>query len=564
MSKNKLILLICLVIIFIVSIILTRDQEELNSKESFSISLSPSETYKLDNSVELKVSELEEDNGNGFNFVISKLDQKDYESVVEDGFNIRSEVVDIHVEEELSHEVELTMHYSNVSKEENLVVLHFGENGYEVLEGEINVGNNTITVPVDSFSPFVVCETDKKVYGWNSIDFNHIEVNKVYTFDEEMKPFFIDDLNSFFNSSDYWGVLFDPTYSDKGSVLFSSRIHNDTPSNRITGYSKKMTSVIDFGYKNDIENVEEFIVSFDAFVDVSINKGIQNADYLALQVRTSPFSFWTTLKDTKYNVKYVQKTNQQWMHLEYDLSDAETLTTWAGARDIWGFRDYPTICFRILFKSGRDKPLMPKDGNLTGAYIDNLEVKVNSKQVSSSKLDNEVVNNILEENKEDKEEIDISKTEEDNPSDDTPVQKEVETNKKISYSYTPFEEKILQIVSESNLGDVYNTFGDGYEVDNGDVFYMEYTGYKIYCSSYDLSAPVTSFEYYGQEPIFGFQIGDTPGHISGATYGWINDYTRSGIYYAEYKIDDNGTKAILEFEEESKNNWKLAKVSIKK
>lgn len=93
---------------------------------------------------------------------------------------------------------------------------------------------------------------------------------------------------------------------------------------------------------------------------------------------------------------------------------------------------------------------------------------------------------------------------------------------------------------------------------------MEYTGYKVYCSSYDLSAPVTSFEYYGQEPIFGFQIGDTPGHISGATYGWINDYTRSGIYYAEYKIDDNGTKAILEFEEESKNNWKLAKISIKR
>lgn len=272
--------------------------------------------------------------------------------------------------------MELVFTIDDFDDDDDYVVFHFDEEGYEVLDGEVDPDDGTISVQTNSFSPFAVGKKGPTVTRWNKSDNEYIEVNSVYSFDDFDNTFNVTDHYVDWRNLTYWGQIADPTGSNMGQVLYCAAMKNGEPTGQVSGYDKKMKSVLEFAYENDKEDVTDFRVAFDAYMNVSGKMGYLNADYLVLQVRVSPMAAWTTLTPEGTNFKYITRTNDDWIRVEYDVTDIDTLTTWTGAQSVWGFHEYDTVYFRVLFKSGLDAGPDGSDGELKGAYIDNLSVDV--------------------------------------------------------------------------------------------------------------------------------------------------------------------------------------------
>lgn len=303
-----------------------------------------------------------------------------------DGFEFVTQPVDITVE--VDDEAGLEKYYedggafevafdiSEVVDTDELVALHYDEEGYEIIEGEVNEEAGTYVIEANSFSPYVIGVKSATIKRWNKTDNTYMEVNKVYDFESLDNTFSVNDLYVNFGKRTYWGTIADPSNSGMGQVLYCAAIENEAPTGNVTGYEKKMKSILEFAYENDKADVESFKVAFDMYMDVSGKMGYVNEDFLTLQMRLTPFSKWQTVTPVGEKYKYLVTSKGDWAHVEYDISDIDTLVTWTGATTPWGFHEFKSVYFRVLFKSGMDAGPDTSDGSMKGAYIDNLVLDV--------------------------------------------------------------------------------------------------------------------------------------------------------------------------------------------
>ena len=305
-------------------------------------------------------------------FTITVIAQKELETQPdEDDFAAAGSIVSIDTDaEQLFIPAKLTLNYDKDADVDKLIVLHFKDGDYSVLQGEIDEDARTITVETDNFSDFGVFENN-----FLHIPDDYITPNKTYTFDTADECFTAYDIEGLIGGKDTWGIVYDPTEMMNGGVAFCTATHNGRSSGAVSGFEKNMKSCLQFMYKNDRTDVKSMALSFDVYMNIPENFGTE----LKLQFRAATDTFWMNVgtgaaSGYGSDIMYVYKTDGKVMHITYNFSNYGTILNALSGTSLWGDDDFPVLHFRLVLDNG--KKASPDDGELYGTYIDNLTLNV--------------------------------------------------------------------------------------------------------------------------------------------------------------------------------------------